>query len=297
MICKNKIKPNIAFFDSSQGGLTVWESVLKRFPQLNTQYLGDNARCPYGNKSQETITRYAIEAANFLEKRNAILLVIACGTASSVAAKQLQKQFSMPVIGIVEGFCKFVSEILTDKLRTVAVLGTHFTIRSARFAEELKLLGIAKVWSKACPLFVPLVEEGITTGSIVDSTCEMYLCEIPEDTKVVMLACTHYPRLAFSIADYLEKKLGKTVVYKTIHGDWVMKLGRKATDDPVYLVESSLPIVNFVTQFIKNNNFENILFTEECSVMCTDSPEQFESIARFFTSIPLPKVESVEIFS
>lgn len=104
---KNKILPNIAFFDSSQGGLTVWENVLKRFPTLNTQYLGDNARCPYGNKSEETITRYASEAALFLANRNASLLIVACGTASSVAAKS---------------FSIFLSSLLLVLLRAFVVL-------------------------------------------------------------------------------------------------------------------------------------------------------------------------------
>lgn len=292
---KNKILPNIAFFDSSQGGLTVWENVLKRFPDLNTQYLGDNARCPYGNKSQDTITRYASEAALYLASRNAELLVIACGTASSVAAKQLQQLFKLPIIGIVEGFCLFVSDILFDKTRTVAVLGTNFTVKSKRFNEELSLHGVEKVWARACPLFVPLVEEGISQGPMVDAACDMYLWDIPEDTKVVMLACTHYPRLAFSIAQSIERRLGKSVIYKTIDGDWVLKVGTKNTDDPIYLVESSLPIVNYVTEFLSNSNLKDHLCNGEKHVLCTDSPEQFESIARFFTSISLPKVQAVEI--
>ena len=292
---KINILPNIAFFDSSQGGLTVWENVLKRFPNLNTQYLGDNARCPYGNKSQETITRYASEATLYLASRNAILLIIACGTASSVAAKELQNLFKLPIIGIVEGFCKFVASLLQDKTRTVAVLGTKFTVRSNRFNQELEANGVEKVWARACPLFVPLVEEGISQGPMVDAACDMYLWDIPEDTKVVMLACTHYPRLTLPIAESLERRLGKTVIYKSIDGDWVLKLGSKKQNDPIYLVESSLPIVNFVEQFIVSNQYENILNHGEKQVLCTDSPEQFESIARFFTSIPLPKVEAVEI--
>ncbi|APJ04214.1 glutamate racemase [Silvanigrella aquatica] len=292
---KNKILPNIAFFDSSQGGLTVWENVLKRFPKLNTQYLGDNARCPYGNKSKETITRYASEAALFLANRNATLLVIACGTASSVAAKELQHLFKLPIIGIVDGFCKFVAQILTEKSRTVAVLGTRFTIRSNRFNEELTNHGIEKVWTRACPLLVPLVEEGISQGPIADAACDMYLWDIPEDTKIVMLACTHYPRLTKPIAESIERRLGKTVIYKTIDGDWILKIGTRDTSDPIYLVETSLPIVNYVNQYISENKLEDKLYHGEKRVLCTDSPEQFESIARFFTSIPLPKVEAVEI--
>lgn len=292
---KNDILPNIAFFDSSQGGLTVWENVLKRFPALNTQYLGDNARCPYGNKSQETITRYASEATLYLASRNALLLVIACGTASSVAAKELQQLFKLPIIGIVEGFCQFAASLLEEKNRTVAVLGTKFTVRSGRFDEELKKNGVAQVWARACPLFVPLVEEGISRGPMVDAACDMYLWDIPADTKVVMLACTHYPRLTLPIAESIERRLGKTVIYKSIDGDWVLKLGSKEPNDPIFLIESSLPIVNYVDKFITQNCYEDLLYHNEKRILCTDSPEQFESIARFFTSIVLPKVEAVEI--
>jgi glutamate racemase len=293
---KNKILPNIAFFDSSQGGLTVWENVLKRFPKLNTQYLGDNARCPYGNKSKETITRYASEAALFFANRNALLLIVACGTASSVAALELQHLFKLPIIGIVEGFCRFVAEILNDKSCTVVVLGTKFTVKSNRFNDELASNGIQKIWARACPLFVPLVEEGISKGPMVDAACDMYLWDIPEDTKIVMLACTHYPRLVLPIAESIERRLGRTVKYKTIDGDWILIIGKSNTIDPIYIIESSLPIVNFVSQFVLQNEFVNeSLYKGEKRILCTDSPEQFESIARFFTSIPLPKVEAVEI--
>ncbi|KAB8029940.1 glutamate racemase [Fluviispira multicolorata] len=292
---KNNNHPNIAFFDSSQGGLTVWENVLRRYPNLNTQYLGDNARCPYGNKSAETIIKYAAEAALFLSNRNANLLIVACGTASSVAAKEIQKIFKIPIIGIVEGFCQFVGSILKDKSRTVAVLGTRFTIKSKRFKEELSFYDVNRVWERACPLFVPLVEEGISTGPMADAAADMYLWDIPEDTKIVMLACTHYPRLVHAIADSIERRLGKTIIYKTIDGDWVLKIGHKDESDPIYLVESSLPIVSYISNFLHKNNSTGLYSQGEKHVFCTDSPEQFESIARFFTTISLPKVEAVDI--
>ncbi|BBH53668.1 glutamate racemase [Fluviispira sanaruensis] len=294
---KHNYSPNIAFFDSSQGGLTVWENVLKRFPNLNTQYLGDNARCPYGNKSAETIIKYSSEAALFLLNRNANLLIVACGTASSVAAKEIQKIFKIPIVGIVEGFCQFVGSILENKSRSVAVLGTRFTIKSGRFKEELSLYNINNVWERACPLFVPLVEEGISSGPMADAAADMYLWDIPEDTKIVMLACTHYPRLVHAIAASIERRLGKTIIYKTIDGDWVLILGRNNLEDPIYVVESSLPIVNYVSQFLHKNNSTGIYSQGNKHVFCTDAPSHFENIARFFTTIALPKVEVAEIQS
>ncbi len=291
-----KPKPNIAFFDSGQGGLTVWENVLKKFPRLNTQYLGDNARCPYGNKSAETISRYAAEAAFFLASRNASLLVVACGTVSSVAVRNLQSIYKLPIVGIVEGFCATVAQLLQDKSRPVAVIATRFTIKSQRFKEELSMHGINNVWDKACPLFVPLVEEGIATGNMVESACDMYLWDIPEDVKIVMLACTHYPRIALSLAESLERRTGRSVVFKTVDGDWLFKLGKKDREDPIYLVDASNSIVTYVENFLIQHDASGELKNGgEQHILCTDSPSQFGKVARFFTNTPLHNVELVNI--
>lgn len=293
---QNHILPNIAFFDSGQGGLTIWESVIKRFPKLSTQYLGDNARCPYGNKSEDTITRYASEAVLFLSTRNVQLLVVACGTASSVATRHLQNIFKMPIVGIVEGFCGHVDRILQDKSRPVAVLATRFTIKSQKFKNELSTYGINNVWERACPLFVPLVEEGVSNGQIVDSVCDMYLKDIPKDVKVIMLACTHYPRLATSLADYIEKHLGRSVVYKTQDGDVTLSKNIPDHADPVYLVDPAPSIVASVEHFLKQNDPEHkTLFGDEQHILCTDSPIQFKNVAHIFTDVQLDHVEEVEL--
>jgi glutamate racemase len=288
--------PNIAFFDSGQGGLTVWENVLKKFPNLNTQYLGDNARCPYGNRSHEIISQYAMEAVSFLASRNAALIVVACGTVSSVAVKKLQNIYDFPIIGIVEGFCQYISEILEDLSRCVAVIATRFTIKSDRFSEELRLYGIENVWNRACPLFVPLVEEGIAKGSMVDAACDMYLWDIPSDVKVVLLACTHYPRIALPIAESLERRSGRSVIFKTLNGEWLLKLGSKDREDPIYLVDTSISIVKFIDKFLHQHDpHGNLLSAGEQHILCTDSPVHFGDSARFFTNLSLKNIEAVSI--
>lgn len=293
---KNHILPNIAFFDSGQGGLTIWEAVVKRFPQLNTQYLGDNARCPYGNKSEDTIIRYASEAVFFLSTRQTQLIVVACGTASSVATKHLQTVFKVPIIGIVEGFCAHVSQLLQDKTRPVAVLATRFTIKSERFKNELAQYDIHHVWQKACPLFVPLVEEGISSGNMVDAVCEIYLKDIPKDVKIILLACTHYPRLADALASYLEKHLNRCVIYKTGDEDRVLSSASTSDHDPIYLVDPSTAIVKHVEQFIEQNDPAHASFFHgDQNILCTDSPEQFEKVAHVFTDIPLKNIQEVEL--
>jgi glutamate racemase len=288
--------PNIAFFDSGQGGLTIWENVLKKIPNLNTQYMGDNARCPYGNKSKDIIIQYATEAFSFLASRQAVLIIVACGTVSSVAVQTLKANYNFPIIGIVEGFCKYVSDILEDKTRPVAIIATKYSINSKKFSSELENYKIHNIWDRACPLFVPLVEEGISTGALVDSVCEMYLWDIPKNVKIVMLACTHYPRIVLAIADCLHRLTGRTVIYKMIDGDWLLKLGFDEFKDPIFLVDASVSIVKYVLDFVHNPTQSELnLLSGQQNVLCTDSPEDFSRAARFFATIPLKNLQTVNI--
>jgi glutamate racemase len=291
------MKPNIAFFDSGQGGLTVWEAVVRRLPSLNTIYLGDNARYPYGNKSNETVTRYASEAAFFLSNRNTSLMVVACGTASSVAVRALQSIFKMPIIGIVEGFCADAVQLSQGK-GTIAVLGTRFTVKSKRFEQVLREHKITSIWQQACPLFVPLVEEGVAPGPMADAASDLYLSEIPEDVSVVMLACTHFPRLVRSIANTIEKRLDRPVVYVNADGQWHLSAGQESAEKsaaPVYLLDSSRAIVNAVAHFLELNPNRDAHMNSERHFYCSDAPDRFAEVARVFTSMDLPPAELVHI--
>lgn len=287
--------PSIAFFDSGQGGLTIWENVVRHFPQINTLYLGDNARCPYGNKSPETIVRYTHQAAEFLESQNAKLLIIVCGTASSVATKHVQNLISIPVIGIVEGLCQYAIDMLADKSRPIAVLATRYTIKSERFQEELKKQGANSIWSRECPLFVPLIEEGISQGEIVMHACHLYLHDIPNDVKIVVLACTHYPRIVNAIGQYLSQKTRRSVILKSYDGDTVVaRNNEQSFDDPIFLIEASTPIIQNVSHFLAEGQYGfDKLGTHR--TLCTDSPTQFERVANHFTKLTLPKIEHVQI--
>lgn len=284
-------KPNIAFFDSGQGGLTIWENVVKHFPHINTMYLGDNARCPYGNKSPETIVRYTHQAGTFLESKNAKLFIIVCGTASSVATQYMQKTLNIPVIGIVEGLCEYAHDLLKDKSKPIAILATRYTIKSERFKQELNRYGIQNIWSRECPLFVPLIEEGISDGEIVHQACDLYLKDIPQDVKIVVLACTHYPRIVNAIGKYLTHKTGRSVFLKTWSED-VQISGSSSSNDPILLIDASTPIIKRVEHFLSQNEFD---FEGQHRTLCTDSPAQFGKVANYFTQLPLPKIEHVEI--
>lgn len=283
----------IAFFDSGQGGLTVWESVVKKHPQLNTVYLGDNARYPYGNKGSETVTRYASEAILFLAAQQAELIIVACGTASSVAVARLKQVFRLPVIGIVEGFCAEASSLCTEG-RRVAVLGTRFTVASGRFEAELKKCGVNLVWQKACPLFVPLVEEGISEGDIAKAACTLYLNDMPDDVDVVMLACTHFPRFAKIIASTLGQKTGRKVVFKSADGEAVL-CDSNSEAPPLVLLDSSSAIVSSVDSFLLTHPSPSEFMGKQCDIFCTDAPARFAQVAQVFahTELPSPRLISL----
>jgi glutamate racemase len=280
----------IAFFDSGQGGLTVWESVVRKHPLLNTVYLGDNARYPYGNKSADTVTRYASEAILFLASQQAELIVVACGTASSVAVARLKQLFRLPVIGIVEGFCAEASALCLQN-RRVAVLGTRFTVASGRFESELKACGVESVWQRACPLFVPLVEEGISSGDIAEAACRLYLSDMPEDVDVVMLACTHFPRFAQTIATALGTQFKRPVLFKSADGETLIH--SSASDQrPLILLDSSSSIVSAVDSFLTTHAQANEFLQSQRDVFCTDAPARFAHVAQLFaqTQIPQPRL-------
>lgn len=290
-------KKCIAFFDSGQGGLTVWESVVQKHPNLNTVYLGDNARYPYGNKSAETVTRYASEAIMFLTAQAAELIIVACGTASSVAVQQLQRVFRVPVIGIVEGFCAEAAK-LSQANRRVAVLGTRFTVASQRFEHVLAEHGIHRVWQRACPLFVSLVEEGITSGSIAEATCHLYLSDFPDDVDVVMLACTHFPRFAACVAKVLGTMKNRTVVLRTSHGEQILyQHGSPTTDPHITLLDTSSSIVSAVDSFISSQPDKENFSSGLCELYCTDAPARFASVAGLFSNAPLPNPKLISLGS
>lgn len=285
----------IAFFDSGQGGLTVWESVVKKYPKLNTIYLGDNARYPYGNKGADTVTRYASEAILFLAAQKAEMIVVACGTASSVAVARLKQVFRLPVVGIVEGFCAEAAAI-TLKNSRVAVLGTRFTVASGRFEAVLRESGVEHVWQKACPLFVPLVEEGISDGDMASAACRMYLSDMPDDVDLVMLACTHFPRFAKPIAETLGQLKNRSVVLRSAEGE-VKLFSSASSRAPLILLDSSSSVLSAVDSYLGTHAFPDEFQGEQCSLYCTDAPTRFAQVAGVFAKRNLPEPKLISLGS
>ena len=194
---------SIGIFDSGVGGLTVLKEVVKALPQEDTIYLGDTARVPYGTKSPETVTRYALQVTSFLVRRDIKLLVVACNTASAVSLESLNGHFSIPIIGVIEpGARRAVSVTRTGK---VGIIGTAATIQSSAYAKAIKRMNREiEVVTRACPLFVPLAEEGWVDNEVVRLTARIYLQGLREEgVDTLVLGCTHYPLLKGIIAEVM----------------------------------------------------------------------------------------------
>jgi glutamate racemase len=186
----------IGVFDSGVGGLTVLKALLEEIPQADYVYFGDTARLPYGSKSVETVSKYAIEASRYLEQHGAQILVIACNTATALALDQITRSVGVPVIGVVEPGAEQASA--QTKNRKAVVIGTQATVSSHAYLKALDSRGV-QAREKACPLFVPLVEEGWVEHPVTEQVARIYLSEAFADgfqsADVLLLGCTHYPLL------------------------------------------------------------------------------------------------------
>lgn len=193
----------VGIFDSGVGGLTVLREIIGTLPQEDTIYFGDTARVPYGTKSPETVTRYAREIAAFLVRRDIKLLVVACNTASAVALTALKQSLSIPVVGVIEPGAKRAVEV--SRTGRIGVIGTAGTIRSSAYTRAIKQLAPeAEVLTAACPLFVPLAEEGWVDNQIARLTAIAYLQElIDAGIDTLVLGCTHYPLLKQLIGEVM----------------------------------------------------------------------------------------------
>jgi glutamate racemase len=197
----------IGVFDSGIGGLTVVKALRDLLPNENIFYLGDTARVPYGPKSPETVQRYAVELAGMLMGKNAKALVVACNTVSSVALPLLTEKFSVPVIGVIEPGAR--AALQATRNRHIGVIGTRATIRSGAYEKALRAAASnVRVSSRACPLLVPLIEEGLLDDDVTDRMIIRYLEPMLADgIDTLVLGCTHYPLLAGAIARALKRQI------------------------------------------------------------------------------------------
>lgn len=191
----------IGIFDSGVGGLTVVDKIEKVLPHEDIIYFGDTARVPYGTKSKETVTRFSVENIEFLMTHDVKLVVVACNTASSLSLDFLKKCFRVPVIGVIEPGAR--AAIRATRNDRIGVIGTSATVSSGAYEKAIRKIrpGI-RVFTEACPLFVPLVEEGWSGGEVARKVAGIYLKPIKaKKADTLILGCTHYPMLKDVIRD------------------------------------------------------------------------------------------------
>lgn len=189
----------VGIFDSGVGGLTVAREIARQIPNESFVYFGDTARVPYGSKSKETIIRYSRQIVRFLQTKKVKAIVVACNTASAFALDTIEKELDIPAIGVVKPGAKSAVENTTNK--RIGIIGTEGTINSELYTQYIHSIDPeVTVFGKACPLFVPLVEEGMLHDPVTDEIARRYLDEMKEkDIDSLILGCTHYPLLRSTI--------------------------------------------------------------------------------------------------
>ena len=258
----------IGVFDSGVGGLTVVKQLLKKFPWESIVYFGDTARIPYGTKSEEIVRRYALEDSIFLLDKNVKVVVVACNTASAIAVSMLKEILSVPVIGVIEPGAK--AAVRYTKNQKIGVIGTAATIRSNSYTKEiLALQPEAQIIPQACPLFVPLVEEGWIDDETTYLVAERYLQGLRlNKIDTLILGCTHYPLL-------------RNAIQKTV--------GKK-----VKLVDSGVETAEEVELILKKNRLlANMEQTPKNYFYLSDMPYKFQEIAERFLERSIPHVETI----
>lgn len=197
----------IGIFDSGVGGLTVMREVMRQIPNEKIIYFGDTARVPYGSKSPETVTRYSEQIVRFLRTFQVKTIVVACNTASACALDALERDIDIPIIGVVKPGAKAAAEV--TKNGRIGVIGTEATINSRIYSDYIQNINAkVTIYDKACPLFVPLVEEGLLDDPVTDEIARRYLAELIDiDIDTLILGCTHYPLIRSTLGRIVGDKV------------------------------------------------------------------------------------------
>ena len=277
--------PTIGVFDSGFGGLTVLRALIQRLPRARFVFLGDTARLPYGSKSRRTIARYAAESAQFLvREQGAEFLVIACNTASALALDAIQDAVPVPVLGVIEPGAQAARA--ASKTGDVLVIATDATVQSHAYTAACQALGLRSL-EKACPLLVPLVEEGWTdpsspTGHVTAQVVQIYLDELAAqaaaaglNADILVLGCTHYPLLRPLIESALPP-------------------GVRVIDSAQAVAEAAARSINCRLPTIGEDRAEG---SPHAQLRCfaTDSVDKFERLGSRFLGRPVGKVQLVDL--
>lgn len=258
----------IGVFDSGIGGLTSVREIFRVLPRETVLYFGDTARLPYGAKSRETVTRFSLEIARFLVRQNIKCLLVACNTASSFALEALQRRLDVPVVGVIDPAARAAVE--ASPHGRIGVIGTLGTVGSKAYPHAIETLAPgAAVISRACPLFVPLVEEGMIGHPATRMIADEYLAEIrSSDIESLILGCTHYPLLV----PMLREVLGPAVT----------------------LVDSGAEAARAMARLLQERGQLAEHARPEHRFYLSDEPRNFTRVAQAFLGGELPPVHVVD---
>jgi glutamate racemase len=269
-------RPTIGVFDSGFGGLTVLKALLELIPDADYIYFGDTARLPYGSKSVETVARYAVEAAHYLEAHGAEVLVIACNTATALAIDRITEAAQVPVVGVIEPGAEAAASV--SKNKKVVVIGTEATVSSHAYRKALEARGL-EAREKACPLLVPLVEEGWVEHPVSEEVARIYLAEAFadgfHDADALVLGCTHYPL--------------------------IKPLLRRVAPAHVSIVDSAESTARVVARCLqdlvpaKTPTQEERRSLARLKFFATDSVEKFRRLGQRFLGHPIEDVQHVDL--
>jgi glutamate racemase len=265
----------IGVFDSGFGGLTVLKALLRLIPDADYLYFGDTARLPYGSKSAETVARYAVGAAHYLEQQGAQTLVIACNTATALALDRITDAAKVPVVGVIEpGAERAAGESANKK---IVVIGTEATVSSHAYLRALEARGL-QAKEKACPLLVPLVEEGWIDHAVTKEVAHIYLKEAFADgfksADVLLLGCTHYPLI-------------QPVLRRVAPKDVKIVDSADATADAVAKLLRRIPLPSATEE--ERRRLPRLKF------FATDSAEKFRRLGAQFLGQPIDDVRHVDL--
>ncbi|MDG5814887.1 glutamate racemase [Chitinispirillales bacterium ANBcel5] len=263
----------IGVFDSGLGGLTVIREIQRLMPGERVLYLGDTARCPYGERSEDTITTFGLQDAKFLMDLDIKLLIVACNTVSSVALQNLQQQIKeIPVIGVVLPGAR--AAVLRTAERKIGVIGTAATIRTNSYATAIhKIDKDIKVYGKPCPLFVPLVEEGLLDSDITRLVAQHYLYDMIDlGVDCLILGCTHYPLLM----EVIQGTVGNRM---------------QLLDSALWTAKEAQDILTALDALSPDTNGG----ISKSSFMVTDLTTHFEVLAEAFLGQQIPAIEKISL--
>ncbi|OPY59438.1 MAG: Glutamate racemase [Syntrophorhabdaceae bacterium PtaU1.Bin034] len=259
---------SIGMFDSGIGGLTVLKEVRRFLPHEHIIYLGDTARVPYGNRSPQTVTRYSLENTGFLLSKGIKMLIIACNTSSAIALPALKRKVPVPVIGVIEPPAREAAR--RTKTRRIGVIGTRATINSRAYVKAIRRHDPAiEVISVACPLFVPIVEEGLENDEVARVVVRKYL-EVLKDSgiDVLVMGCTHYPILEHQIRELL--------------------------GDEVHIVNTGRETARDVERVLAKHDSARERGKGGCEYFVTDAPDKLSDLGGRVLGEPLKRVRLVK---